>query len=150
MKRSKTGEPPRVKSQRRSRLHCCRLPVLLEDLERLIRLTRRRIIELPPQTRAKDSTKEILYVITEFLRDITLNFQGRVSAHPLAGITRTSFEEFKSRVRRTAPDFRLYENKIGASERLLPAFLIQEGWEVTLADDGRTYTLHEIIERRRS
>ncbi|KAI0782953.1 P-loop containing nucleoside triphosphate hydrolase protein [Abortiporus biennis] len=87
-----------------------RLPGITEELEKLLQTTEDELHKLPPSS--SDPFSDILNLISSFSRDLAIHLEGTPNKDRLLQKIRPAQEEFRIRIRSTAPDFRPYARQL--------------------------------------
>ncbi|KAL0945228.1 hypothetical protein HGRIS_000741 [Hohenbuehelia grisea] len=105
-----------------------RLPEIQNEIQSALQLTEQQIGALPKEP-STDPLNEIMDLLTNFCKDLTDHIDGTPDENGLVQEIRPKQEEFQQKIRRTAPDFKPYEQAkaAGRSSTLkCPDFLLNE------------------------
>ncbi|KAL4248958.1 hypothetical protein ABKN59_007409 [Abortiporus biennis] len=131
-----------------------RLPGITEELEKLLQTTEDELHKLPPSS--SDPFSDILNLISSFSRDLAIHLEGTPNKDGLLQSFRPAQEEFRKRIRSTAPDFRpyvrqkevLYEGPVCRDvDYAQPHFLSTEEAPVAITSDDKAIFADEVMRR---
>jgi hypothetical protein len=119
--------------------HCIlnRLPGIQMEIEGMIFKTRRQIAELPKPPPI-NALNEVAKLIKDFDADVRKNVEGVPYKEGIIQSIRVPSERFRRVIRKTAPDFKPYDDSGTSYRTAEPEFLKHEE-DSTLDDDDGTY-----------
>ncbi|TFK50788.1 hypothetical protein OE88DRAFT_1712740 [Heliocybe sulcata] len=125
-----------------------RLPEIQDELQNLLRKTEDALRGLPPPPSA-DPVGEVLNMVGDFMRQLSLEIKGTPDEHGLLQQIRPEHDMFKKAIRGTAPVFRAYEKKKSSSapRAIAPDFMVNEDGYVVEEDESRAMYIDEVMDR---
>lgn len=125
-----------------------RLPEFQDELQKLLQTTEDSLRNLP-RPPSSDALAEILHVVSEFSRDLSVQLEGTPEEGGLLQIIRPALETFRKSIRATAPRFVPRQSTAPVtitSEELTPGFLTaEEGPHVFEMDTGSDIYIDEVM-----
>ncbi|KZT27153.1 hypothetical protein NEOLEDRAFT_1131161 [Neolentinus lepideus HHB14362 ss-1] len=134
-----------------------RLPEIQDELQNMLRKTEVALRELPPPPSA-DPVAEVLNMIADFMRRLSLEIKGTSDENGLLQQVRPEHVAFKWEIRKTAPVFRAYEKKRSVhssnSNSVIPPaasphFMAHEDGYLVREDEARAIYIDEVMDRAR-
>ncbi|TBU52257.1 P-loop containing nucleoside triphosphate hydrolase protein [Dichomitus squalens] len=128
-----------------------RLPIIQEELHKLLSATDERLTQLPKPP-SSDVLSEVLFLLSTFSKSLGRYLEGTTKADGLLQSIRPPCDTFRKAIRATEPDFRPYEHTLPrqnphAHKFVAAAFLENEGYTYIPENDSRAIFIDDVMKR---
>ncbi|TFY61378.1 hypothetical protein EVJ58_g4548 [Rhodofomes roseus] len=122
-----------------------RLPDIQKTIQEMLRMTEIQLGELPKEA-SKDPVGEVYNLIGKFSSALTQYVEGTPGADGLLQTIRPKQQDFKDAIRKTAPDFRPFEQGDNGSGLTVPEFLSNEEKPCLPEGDDHAVYINEVMD----
>jgi len=124
-----------------------RLPELQEELQSLVKATRKSLNALPDPP-SKDPVSEVIHLVATFTRELSRYIEGTPDPKGILQAIHPLQQEFRRSIRKSAPNFRPYPRVDDEkTEFRSPAFLENEEDSAADLDTSKTIFIDEVMDR---
>ncbi|CCM06033.1 uncharacterized protein FIBRA_08279 [Fibroporia radiculosa] len=124
------------------------LPVIQDELQKMLKATDDRLLGLPRAPSLADAVNEVYNLVSKFTDGLSAYLEGTPEGDGLLQSLRPSHDKFRKVIRSTAPDFRPYERNVDvADDFVAPNILIDEEPHFKPEDDRNAIFVDEVMTR---
>ncbi|KAH9925885.1 P-loop containing nucleoside triphosphate hydrolase protein [Epithele typhae] len=128
-----------------------RLPMIQDELQKLLADTHTKLLQLPKPPSA-DPLSEVLFMLSTFTKALGKYIEGTPSADGLLQSIRPACDTFCQAIRATEPDFRPYDRAFASSHEddhkfVVAEFISNEGSPFSPPDNSRAIFLDDVMKR---